>query len=88
VLPLSKSARQPRFEFNEKKHRVEDTLSATYAAVEEGIPVVSDMQKMHIDADVPKTFASDYGAELDEVKEYNAGILVCCDAKDLLHGRF
>ena len=40
------------------------------------------MQKMHIDADVPKTFASDYGAELDEVKEYNACILVCGDAKD------
>jgi bacterioferritin len=48
----------------------------------EGIPVVSDLQKMHIGADVPKMFASDHAAELDAVKQYNAGILVCGDAKD------
>jgi bacterioferritin len=48
----------------------------------EGIPVVSDLQKMHIGADVPKMFASDHEAELDAVRQYNAGILVCGDAKD------
>ena len=48
----------------------------------EGIPVVSELQKMHIGADVPKMFANDHDAELDAVKQYNAGILVCGDAKD------
>jgi bacterioferritin len=48
----------------------------------EGIPIVSDLQKMHIGADVPKMFASDHEAELDAVRQYNAGILVCGDAKD------
>ena len=48
----------------------------------EGIPIVSDLQKMHIGADVPKMFASDHEAELDAVKQYNSGILVCGDAKD------
>ncbi len=48
----------------------------------EGIPVVSELQRMEIGADVPKMFASDHKAELDAVKRYNAGILVCGDAKD------
>ena len=48
----------------------------------EGIPVVSELQKMHIGADVPKMFASDHEAELDAVRQYNAGILVCGDAND------
>ena len=48
----------------------------------EGIPIVSELQKMHIGADVTKMFANDHTAELDAVKQYNAGILVCGDAKD------
>jgi bacterioferritin len=48
----------------------------------EGIPVVSELQKIHIGADVPKMFANDHDAELDAVRQYNAGILVCGDAKD------
>ena len=48
----------------------------------EGMPVVSELQKMHIGADVPKMFANDHEAELDAVKQYNAGIVVCGDAKD------
>ena len=48
----------------------------------EGIPVVSELQKMHIGADVPKMFANDHEAELDAVRQYNAGILACGDAKD------
>jgi len=48
----------------------------------EGVPVVSELQKMHIGADVPKMFTNDHEAELDAVRQYNAGILVCGDAKD------
>lgn len=48
----------------------------------EGIPVVSKLEKMHIGANVPTMFANDHDAELDAVKRYNAGILVCGDAKD------
>jgi bacterioferritin len=48
----------------------------------EGIPVVSELQKMHIGADVPNMFTNDHEAELDAIKQYNAGILVCGDAKD------
>jgi bacterioferritin len=48
----------------------------------EGVPVVSELQKMHIGSDVPKMFINDHKAELDAVMQYNAGILVCGDAKD------
>ncbi|MDO8635381.1 MAG: bacterioferritin [Dehalococcoidia bacterium] len=48
----------------------------------EGVPVVSELQKMHIGADVPKMFANDHEAEIDASKQYNAGILVCGAAKD------
>jgi bacterioferritin len=48
----------------------------------EGIPVVGELQKIHIGADVPKMFTNDHEAELDAIKQYNAGILVCGDAKD------
>jgi bacterioferritin len=48
----------------------------------EGIPIVSELEKMHIGADVPKMFANDHEAELDAVKRYNAGIQICGDAKD------
>ena len=48
----------------------------------EGIPIVSELEKMHIGADVTKMFANDHEAELDAVKRYNEGIQVCGDAKD------
>ena len=48
----------------------------------EGRPTVSELEKMHIGADVPKMFANDHEAELDAIKRYNAGIQVCGDAKD------
>lgn len=48
----------------------------------EGIPVVSELQKMHIGADVPKMFANDHAAEIEASEQYNAGILVCGSAKD------
>lgn len=48
----------------------------------EGIPIVDELRKMHIGADVPKMFASDHVLESDAIKAYNSAILVCGDAKD------
>ena len=48
----------------------------------EGIPRVSDLQKMHIGSDVVKMFENDYQAELEAVRQYNDGILVCGEVKD------
>jgi len=48
----------------------------------EGIPTVNERQAMHIGAEVPKMFANDHQAELDAVKQYNDGILVCGEARD------
>jgi bacterioferritin len=48
----------------------------------EGIPIVSNLNKMHIGADVPKMFANDHAAESGAIKSYNAAILVCGNAKD------
>jgi bacterioferritin len=48
----------------------------------EGIPIVSDLKKIHIGADVPKMFANDHDAESGAIKAYNAAILICGDAQD------
>ena len=48
----------------------------------EGIPIVSELGKMHIHADVPKMFASDHDAEDGAIKDYNEAIAVCGEAKD------
>jgi len=48
----------------------------------DGRPTVSELEKMHIGADVPKMFASDHEAELDAIKRYAEGIQVCGAAKD------
>src|SRR5271157_1809870 len=48
----------------------------------EGIPIVSELEKMHIGKDVPQMFANDHEAEIDAVKRYNEGILICGNAKD------
>jgi bacterioferritin len=48
----------------------------------EGIPIVSELRKMHIGADVPKMFASDHVLESDAIKAYNLGIRACGDAND------
>lgn len=48
----------------------------------EGIPVVSNLRKINIGADVPKMFANDHAAEADAIKNYNAAIPVCGEAKD------
>jgi bacterioferritin len=48
----------------------------------EGIPIVSNLKKMSIGADVPKMFASDHVLEADAIKSYNAAIVLCGNAKD------
>ena len=48
----------------------------------EGIPIVSKLRDMHIGSDVPRMFASDHDLEAGAVRSYNAGIVVCGDAKD------
>jgi bacterioferritin len=48
----------------------------------EGIPIVSNLGKIHIGAEVPKMFLSDHGLEAGAIKSYNAGIVLCGSAKD------
>ena len=48
----------------------------------EGIPIVSDLNKIYIGADVPKMFVNDHNAESRAIKAYNSAILVCGDEKD------
>ncbi len=48
----------------------------------EGVPVVSELRKMHIGADVPKMFASDNVLESGAVEAYNSAIVLCGNAKD------
>jgi len=48
----------------------------------EGIPIVNNLKKMSIGADVPKMFASDHVLEADAIKSYNAAIALCGNAKD------
>jgi bacterioferritin len=48
----------------------------------EGTPIVSKLNDIHIGPDVTKMFANDHVAEADAIKNYNAGILVCGEARD------
>ena len=48
----------------------------------EGTPIVSELRKMFIGADVPNMFASDHGLEAGAIKSYNAAIVTCGEAKD------
>jgi bacterioferritin len=48
----------------------------------EGTPIVTELRKMHIGADVPKMFASDHVLESDAIKAYNLAIQLCGNAKD------
>ena len=48
----------------------------------EGLPVVSDLKKMHIGAEIPKMMANDHEKELTAVKNYNAAIKLAGDVKD------
>lgn len=48
----------------------------------EGTPIVSNLNKIRIGADIPKQFANDLDAEMTAVKNYNAAIKVAMDAGD------
>ncbi len=48
----------------------------------EGIPVVSNLKKIHIGIDVPSQHENDTDAEVDAVKVYNAAIKITVDASD------
>jgi bacterioferritin len=48
----------------------------------EGIPIVSNLRKLHIGADVPKQLASDHVLEEEAIKAYNAAIALAGEVKD------
>ncbi len=48
----------------------------------EGRPIVSDLRKITIGADVPMMFENDHFLEQGAIKAYNAAILVAGEAKD------
>ena len=48
----------------------------------EGLPIVSDLKKMHIGAEIPKMMANDHESEAGAVKAYNAAIKLAGDVKD------
>jgi len=48
----------------------------------EGLPIVSDLKKMRIGADVPKMFANDHESEAGAVRSYNTAIKLAGDVKD------
>ncbi len=48
----------------------------------EGMPMVGQLNALHIGAEVPNMFANDLDAEMTAVKSYNAGIILAGDVKD------
>jgi bacterioferritin len=48
----------------------------------EGIPIVSNLNKIHIGASVPDQLANDLGAELGAVQAYNDGIRLAVEVGD------
>ena len=48
----------------------------------EGRPVVSDLNKIAIGAEVPAQHANDHAAEVGAIKNYNAGIKLCVEMGD------
>lgn len=48
----------------------------------EGEPVVSNLKKMHIGADVEKQFANDLASEYGAIKAYNAGAKLAAELGD------
>jgi len=48
----------------------------------EGLPVVSNLNPMHIEADVLSQFKSDRAAEAGAVKAYNDAIQLCSELRD------
>jgi bacterioferritin len=48
----------------------------------EGIPVVSNLNKIHIGAEVPAQLANDLGAEVEAIQAYNDGIRLAVELGD------
>jgi len=48
----------------------------------EGLPVVSELKKISIGADVPKMFVNDRMAEAGAIKSYNEAIVLASEVKD------
>jgi bacterioferritin len=48
----------------------------------EGLPIVSELRKITIGADVVKQLASDHGAEADAIKAYNQAIVLAGEVAD------
>ena len=48
----------------------------------EGTPVVSNLKKISIGADVPKQLANDHQAEFDAIKAYNEAIVLAGEVRD------
>ncbi|OHD66027.1 MAG: bacterioferritin [Spirochaetes bacterium RBG_13_51_14] len=48
----------------------------------EGVPIVSDLRKINIGAEVPKQLSNDHTAELDAITAYNAAIKLAGDVGD------
>ena len=48
----------------------------------EGTPIVSELRKMSIGAEVPKMFEGDHGIEMGAVKSYNAAVALAVKVGD------
>jgi len=48
----------------------------------EGLPVVSDLKKVFVGADIPKMFVNDHKAEEGAIKSYNEAIVLAGNLKD------
>jgi bacterioferritin len=48
----------------------------------EGLPIVSDLKKLRIGADIPKMFANDHFSEEGAIKSYNEAIVLTGSVKD------
>jgi bacterioferritin len=48
----------------------------------EGIPIVSELKKIHVGADVPKMFVNDGMAEAGAIKSYNDAVILAGQVKD------
>lgn len=48
----------------------------------EGIPIVTDLKKIHIGSDVPKQMENDRLAEVDAINAYNNAIVLAGEVKD------
>ena len=48
----------------------------------EGLPIVSDLKKIYVGADIPKMFVNDHNAEAGAIKAYNEAIVLAGALKD------